>query len=564
MTSVLTLLPTLLSSLLAQAPQQPPATVLEILSLRQPGPAPGELSPPAWSTMLSRPESTVDLLAVCADDPHGFDPDWIVEILRRTHGAAIEEERLRLELAAEALYVLGEAATVAAVKAQCRDLVRALTRELAVEVAVWRGGDVATGDPILSRADYERLAASHERLWQCAAPTISARPVRLENASHSDYIADMEVEIAQKASAADPVVDTFFTGADFLVVPHALVGSDGFVVHLQFTWAELDGPVGKIATGIPDSSPFDSPRVRSACAACSGLIEDGGALCVTMRGDRELGADCLVTVRVRATERSSATELGIFPISALTSRALLARIVPPGSSGEAGNQRGPETAVADADSSPARLDEDAIVDLVRSVLTGEQQEQAEFDWQGGVLRVAGPDDTVERAATTLRGRERQLLRNVRVLHRTCPATPDAAGGAFSEMLLPTLYGRQLSAARRSERNTIRDLDVEVAQGERISDPKVVTLQSGTWLSAQVIALEEQAALQLQSRTADHAVGEPRAMVPDGALQLSSVASQRIDWNGSATAGATIRHGDGPVIVRGEQPQRTAVETVLRW
>lgn len=577
MSSVLitTLLPTLLGAALPQPQDQPNRKVLQIIPLQHVCSSYPAIQAPLWISMLVRPyddEERLDLLHVGGDETQQFSPDTVIAFLQGLNEDDIGAERLSLEAGGGALYAMGEDASIARLRTQIRELSAIVTRPLEIEVAFWRAGDGAAPAAVMSADEYSRFADSHELLWRRNTTTRSGRAAALESTRWTNYVRDVAVEIASKSAISHPTTSSFFEGAHVVVHPHGLVGSDDFVLQVQFTWSERQGAVARVATGIPDSAQLDQPRLGSACGGCSGRVQNGGALVATMRGDDELGAACIMTARVSsrvATVARQANEIGVFPISALLSTALLDRIGPTDSGSHCEDPRESEFIVSEASEGYGQIEADRILHIAHMAL-GEAEEETSLQVAGGYLWVSGTGEAAAKTEQLLRSLQERLLRNATVGQTLQFAAANdgrqgaPAAGPLHEIVLPTLLGRYATATRRSEISIVKGLNVEVAEEASATDPTVGVLQTGSWLRARVVLIDDQAHLSLSARNTHCQVPETRQMIPAGALKLPSVAEQNITFDGTATSGRAIRHGDGPTIEQNGGIHRSEVVTTVRW
>lgn len=571
MLSVLTVAPALLcATLLQQQPQEPDRGVLEIIPLQQFCSEQPRIVPPLWTTAMAQPydgDDGVDLLGVTSRSVQ-FDPSAVADFLQELNEEALSENQVALDVDGDSIVILGDSATIAALRKQVRDLSRVVGRPIEIEVAFWRPADGDPDSTILSRADYERLAASRRPAWRRTTTSRSSVPVALDSSRWTRYVSDVAVEIASKSAISRPQTDAFFEGSHVVVLPHALVGGE-FAAHVQFAWAERMGPVQRVTTGIPESAQLDAPSVASVCGGFSGRVDEGGALCVTMNGDESCGASGLLTVRLSSQTLPASPEtagVGIFPISALTTPALNGRVAPPPSTGGMLDPRDFEVHVGDNEGGFGYFERDRLLDLVISSLDDDEQSTTSLRTGGGHLVVHGAGDVIARVGTMLQALEDRLLATVTVDHRIDleAGAADRSPPPLHHLMAPTLLGRYVTLARRAETTVIADLNVEVAEDSRAVDPTVRLLQFGCWLRARVVAHDDRAHLALLAQMHHCTLPEARQVQPAGSLSLTEVASQRIAHDAVLVGPQTIPHGDGPIVdVRGEKHRSGAITTV-RW
>ncbi|MCR9247240.1 MAG: hypothetical protein NXI31_19580 [bacterium] len=571
MFAVSTVLPALSGALLAlpqQAEQAPPPALLEIIPLQHVCSRAPQIVPPIWTTATVRDyeDNSLDLLNVTELSPQ-FSPDDIASFLSEQNDRLAESREddhdIVITQEGDGLMLLGDAEVVKELRRQVETMSAIVARPILVEATLWPATGNLPTSAILSPEDYRTLAEHRQPIWQRTTITRSSRPVSLESSRWNPYVRDVNVEIASKSSIHCPVAESYYEGSHIVVLPHALIGDGEFAAHVQFAHASRIGEARRISTGIPDAAQLDSIEVASMCGACSGRIRTGGALCVVMAGATNAGAAAILTIRLKNTTPPAANDiadLGIFPISALTTHALIGRVEPLPTAPRLGDPRGLEISIEEF-TGYGQMDSDRLVDLVTSSL-GDHQDEAELQAGGGHLFVRGSKTAIAQTESLLRALQNRLIRATTVHHQL--RVEDEAGSLLHDFVLPTLVGRFVTATRRQETNVIGDLNVEVAEQAKAIDPSVDLLQIGNWLRARVVTYDNHAHLALLGQSAHCELGDARQMLPAGSLDLAEVSSQRLTHDGPVTPGTTVQHGDGPAIDRGGRRYRTTGMTTLRW
>lgn len=569
MLSVLILVPILLGATLSQPPQQPNRSVLEIIPLQHVSARAPMIVPPQWPTAMVRlhpgESDLLDLLGVSEQLPQ-FEPSTISDFLRTINDESVIEN-VELEAQENSITVFGDAASINVIREQVRELSRIITRPITVEVAFWSADQGTPKATVLSPEDYARFKATHRQLWHHNVTTRSSRAVSLDSSRWNRYVRDVNVEIAQKSAISNPVTDSFFEGSNVVVLPHGLVGGDEFVAHVQFTWAERMDPVRRMSTGIADSAQLDRVVVASLCGGFSGRMTNGGALCATMVGDDSCGRSVILTVRLLSrippVEAKSA-RLGVFPVSALTSGALLDSIDPPSIGARLPDPHGLEVSYNESSGGFGQIEAERLVDLMRSSI-GDEEEVA-LQAGGGHLFVHGSDEAIARVGAMLRALQDRLLRTATVQHQITFAQKQdgVADSVLHNLIVPTLLGRYATVTRRAETCIVGDLDVEVAQSANAIDPVVGLLQFGAFMRAHVVDSDNSAHLVMVAQCSHCTLPESRQIMPGGAISLPEVTSQQIAHDGFVVAGQPIIHGDGPIIDLEGSKHRSAAVTTVRW
>jgi hypothetical protein len=517
----------------------------------------------------SRPDDRLDLLRVRESAPQ-FEPDQVVEMLRRLHQEALEKGTLNMQVQAGNLVVFGDGPSLALVREQVRELGALVTRPLQVEVTLWDAGSDAPPGAVLGPREFAQFAGQHAVVWRSLSQTRSSVPVALDGQRWVRYVRDVGVEVAQKAAISHPQTDAFGEGGRVVVVPHSLLGGDDLVLHVQFGLGSRRGEVRSVPTGISEQADLDVPLLDTIYGACSGRITNGGALAVTMSGLAAAGSRQVLTVRVTSKVPPTAPQsasIGVFPISALASSSLDQVISPPDPYPVVGDQqREPQQVQFEPEDSFLPID--YILELIRTSLGAETESEFEMHSGGGYLFVFAPQAKIARTDEILRALQERVLRTATVRHTvTLPAGEGVDAGkarVLHELVVPTLLGRRATVCRQLETNVIRDVFVEIAQESSSSDPHVEEVQTGAWLRARVTPLAEGMHLQLLAQCSHGEIGPARRIAPSGALILPDVTSSRAAHDGAVASGQPVDHGDGPVVTINGRASRSAMVTTVTW
>jgi hypothetical protein len=541
-----------------------PQSVLEVIPLQHVCGWRTSLVPPQWGSMLqfADADDRPDLLNVRADGRH-VDIDSAAELLSNLHMAAIEANRLHIDRQNDDLFVLGDGAEVALVRDEVQALSALLLRPMQIEVALWDAGG-AVPPAVSTPEGWAQFVANREPAWRSVAETQSARSVALDRQRWTRYVRDINVEVASKLAISHPVVDAFGEGGRVVVTPHALVGGDDIVLHVQFGLSQRRGQVRTAPTGVPGHADLELPLLETTYGACSGRVTNGGALAVTLRGEASGGGQSLLTIRVTSrTPPPTATVSGlsVLPCSALTSEALSMRLSPPTpypTDFEANTQ------TEEIGAGFGFIEGDRLEELLRTSL-GADAEDCQMHLSGGHLFVLATDALRARVEAVLRGLQERMLRTVTVRHRGrfAGAADDAA--SLHDIVLPTLLGREATVCRVLETNAIHALWVEVAQEASILDPHVEAQQSGCWLQVRVAPEGPGMHLHLLAQVSHAPLPLSRSVVPAGGnLMPSDVTSIRTYHDGPAANDQVLDHGDGPSVLLDGRPMRSTLETRVRW
>lgn len=558
---LLSTLPLCLSFTVCQAPQEPGVT--EVHSLQHFVARPPDPTLPPWGSLLRRPTdgTRIDLLDCEANTPP-FSSEQVVEVLRRLLPEAVEQDRLRLTTSGQSLFVSGTAAEVTKVAERLRAGALQVARSLQVEFAVWDAADRETPAAVLGAADYQRFTGNRDPMWRCVATTRHGVAVTLERIRWSRYVRDVDVEVAQKQTMTNPVTDAYGEGGHAVVRPFALVGTDEFVLHVQFAVAQRRGVVKTLPTGMADAAELELPTLETDYGAFSGRVANGGALAATLRGHPASGGARILTVRVigrTPPPNPSQGGFAIWPCGALTSQALSRRVLPPDANGQ----------VAETDSGPGHghIPAEDLLALVRGHL-GAAGEGATLQCGHGYLALYADPTVASQCEAFLRALQNRLVRTVTVQHtaalRAAEGERDQAGPLLHELTLPSLFGRDLVAARCLETNVVADVFSEIAQEAGVLDPGVATLQSGSYLLARVGQADDLAHVQFMLDNRHTTTPQARSIMPGGVLMTPEIARTVVNHDGFVANNQALDHGDGPAVNIEGRVFRSMLATAIRW
>lgn len=516
---------------------------------------------PPCGSLLSTDQANVDLMAL--SEVRQFEASWVLDLLRTLQPEAFENEKVAAQAIDDSLLVLGDETAVTTLRTQTADLVAMTTRPLQIEVRAW---ELADGEPppaVMGPAEYSAFAETRRGLWRATTQATHATAVELSGMRWTRYVRSINAEVAQKEATSAPVTATFGEGGQAVVRVHELVGSDEFVVHGQWCFGGHRG-TRVLPTGVPGNADVELPLLETSYGGCSGRVANGGALAVTLRGEPATGGRLVLTIRVQsrlpATARSRG-RLAVFPVSALTSRALTQRLqdseLQPLGDDDGGLQ------FDDTGDRFGCLDAGSLSNTVRSMLGGPDEGIERFEINGGFLVTIGDPAVLSRVEAILTTLQSRLLRTVTVRH-TAVSQNGGNAAALTELVAPTLAGRELLLGRYFESNALASSLISIAQEASIHWPGIRRLQAGTLLRARAVPVEDGYHLELTCRS-DHGVPpSPRSVQPSGSLMLASVATTRVFHDGIVRSGQSIDLGDGPAAEVEGNVRRCQLAVTVTW
>ncbi len=199
-----------------------------------------------------------------AEDLFHYDRQWIADNL---FGSTVGDHDVTM---------VGTSLAVVANDAQrksAREMITRLTRDVArtVSLEVRAGVLDASAAPDPAVDDSSVAAALPLRLRTCARTRDS---VLMVAATCEAYMKDEDVEIAEKATIADPNVDVLQTGLSCSATV-TTAGENRWVVEWTLRYSEHAGKMGSVLTTHDDTGPIDLPELRGVSLGGQSLPEAG-------------------------------------------------------------------------------------------------------------------------------------------------------------------------------------------------------------------------------------------------------------------------------------------------
>ncbi|MGH7151812.1 MAG: hypothetical protein ACREIU_13995 [Planctomycetota bacterium] len=407
--------------------------------------------------------------------------DCLQQLLRR----AVGEEGFAVDPLGEAWLVRGSSSA----QSKARDLLSALRAAAARRVEVELSfHDLAGGKGGASGEPGKALASARLDLVPGALGSYGRRTER-------SFLMDYDVEVAERASVADPEFGTILAGLGIDLRAHLL--SDGRV-HLTLL-ADRGEALGSepFDTGAEGLGTLDVPRVGVAAIASCASVREGEAARFEVRDLREgEGPGFLLSVRARSIPREEPLADG-------------SRLLPVGFLADAGGRLLPRfddrlRAVADEEApDPETVPPSRFLEWLREALGAERFDSV---LGGGALAVPGsdsrvalagvPEEVLARAGEIRGALEGPLASGVSLLL-------EIGGGGEAPSPSPSArlgvtVGRACGAVLGVESTRVADYDVEIAQRSVAADPVVVREFDGVVFRAGLLALEgDRATLEVE-------------------------------------------------------------------
>ena len=191
------------------------------------------------------------------------------------------------------MVVRGTQAARDAVAARLKELTAVLLQEVRVDVySVTPGPETPAG--ALKAAEVDGVLGAKGSVALGSTTLVIGQPGHLRSGRSTSFVSDYDVEVAEGAAIAKPVIRVVQEGLDLRTsVGQALDGR--LIVRFALTRAGLSEPLATRAIGSTKIGDVQLPRVRSSIAAGAALVEDGGGFLARHEGG--FGAATLVRVR---------------------------------------------------------------------------------------------------------------------------------------------------------------------------------------------------------------------------------------------------------------------------
>ena len=224
---------------------------------------------------------------------------------------------------------------------------------------------------------------------------------------------------------------------------------------------------------------------------------------------------------------------------------------------------------ADEQRSFGRFETDELLELARNVAAGDEDD-ANVYRGGGFLLVRGSAAAINRVQTLMRDLQQRTLLNTVVQHRgeLLPQSSERddpkARSPLTELRVPTLLGREAVAYRMLETNIVRDIAIEVASEAGTLEPRVIALQSGTWLRARSVPTAAGGHLDLTLRHSHAPVPAMRSAMPGGGVLMpASISTSLVEHDAAIEWNQAVQHGDGPPLTVEGRSYRSRLTTTIQ-
>ncbi len=317
--------------------------------------------------------------------------------------------------------------------------------------------------------------------------TPAARWAAVTALREMSYIADVDVEIAQAAQVADPVVGVLQPGVTALLRPVPL--SDGRVlVRVRAARSDLLAPLRRLSLGLEKLGALELADIDAMSVSTDVVLAPRTATTLVL--GRPGGSVHVLVLRLAD------------PPTPVLEGTL--RTVPVGAYGD--DEGDPQLSATRNDGSFVRLwgvgvrspetawDRSVVIDAALSPVRDEVDEGSIYATTldrllGGALVVSGPAERLDGIVARVRRFERELLRPVAVNVRLEEREGDAPARRIGELRGTLLEGRFAQFAAYRDASRVIDYDVEVAEKAQIADPIVRGVLAGLAANLRAVPTE---------------------------------------------------------------------------
>jgi hypothetical protein len=466
-----------------------------LTSIGFPGAVGVDLRMPLQSSFLDNMEAdSGEGPQVPLEESWTLDPDSLIGLLVDVLEAEDVDELIDIEPRAGFLRVRASEAVHQRLAAILAELEAQLLRTVELEVFVMPADLPKDVGPVLDASTTARVLADHPPLDVHGARIPLGRRARLGSQRWQAQMIDYEVEVAEKATVADPQVTRLIEGLEFGAIVHSLPDGRLFLRAWSRNTREASPP-RRVCVNTQQDLWIELPHQATSITCGAASLADGGGL--LLGHDRHPGGMLLVRARRQPLAQPASGSGTFVPVGALIAPPLI-----PHRPSVWGPQ--PSGGMIESDEwheFEGGLSEGMFEDVWQ--LEDHLREGADRADLRGLLRVVGPliylpgrgaDSSATRTLVEGRVAEWTALttRTVSVdlrfgLLERAAALDLRTGGADIEAQLGLLPWRATGACRPGdglmiiggdERFYVQDLDVELANAATNADPVIGNLFTG--------------------------------------------------------------------------------------
>ncbi len=423
-----------------------------------------------------------------------FSMDSVVDLLRQVCvQGEDEEEALEWDLQERTLVVRALPKTMRKIESTLVFLERLVNRNAEVEVIALEGralDDSPAG--LLSKEQISKLLAKYPASERLRGLVNLGQSVRLNASRRRQYVADYDVEVAEKSSISDPVVTALVEGMEIgLFVEECLDGR--FMMRATGRQCQRKGKARVIRKPAEGLGAIELPRTRSSVFAMSAILTPGSGFLI---GSQEARAKSWLVRLIKVDPAPQFGGLKVLETRSLNRSPFLPRIggvVGPTGTGERNVEESDES-----EGDETILSTDFLQDSIHRILESQEHENfsslvTEID---GKLFLRVPANTLARIRRESVAVAAPLVRNVSTEFRYDLVSNESLDALLkrSNSEIATQLGRNAKTFCRTgsralvssgeEWLAIKDKNVEIASSSKIADPVMESLFAGMLLYSQ--------------------------------------------------------------------------------
>ncbi len=494
----------------------------------------------------------------------------LVALVKEITPLSWSDGNVNVDLVGDALLVTGAPDQIHLIEQSLQKLTTCLGEPFRIRAAAF-SAEAALDLPAVANSFTEARAKLLELgakfAWEQTTTASPGQRVQLGSLTTSAYVGDIEVEIAQSSTMANPVVRPIYVGAAVQVLVHALVGNSDAVILAQYASGESIGPLLEVGLGKDESMlKLQVPSVAIDTGTLSGRIRNGGALVLVADGKwggRSFGL--ILSAERTPVPPEAERDLGLFQLGAFLAHALRWQFeVPP--VGEGNVELWTPPLVTGAVAPPLDPADQQTWSTLFARALGDEQTSVGIDRHLALVSGSGAANARPTVARLIELLQDQFFKTVEVECRL-NAQDERPGAAVQRLRFPALLGRSHGLVHGIESTGIIDVDVEVAQKSGISDPKVARHFSG--VDCQVIAyglVGAELGMSASVRLTDTVAA--RVYMPDNRrgvpIDQPKITRGHLTHAGKVPSeGKPIEFGDGPSVLMGDRVVHTRPSLSLR-
>lgn len=234
-----------------------------------------------------------------------FPQDHTVELIRRASQQSSWEDPMSIEARNGLLIVRNHPTVLASLEGLLAQMRREFKWSVRTQMDVLempaamleglrqgaRGAAVLTSGQVRS-FDAEFLRGAIRRLGRVHVSSHDGVPNTIRSGRHTAYMADYQVEVAEKSNISNPVIQSFFSGLQLVVTAGRTSGDGAVAMDIRATQSRHELPLRRMEAprGYIELPQLDIFRVHTGL-----LVPAGGAVLLAAQGDGEMRRVLLLT-----------------------------------------------------------------------------------------------------------------------------------------------------------------------------------------------------------------------------------------------------------------------------